>query len=118
MTSAFSTHQRSLLEDFYAVWTSDDLSEEKKRSLLAKVSEEAHLSGEQVRGWLRNRKKRGMYKGKTILLNEQVRSLEWIFNNYSTYPSTQFKEKLAKEIDMSLRQVGSQSYFFFFFLVS
>ena len=76
------------------------------------------------KAWLRNRRKRGAYKGRTFYDVNQVRALEWIFSNYSEYPSILLKKQLAEEVNMTYPQVcccsfsfsfSFSSFFFFFF---
>ena len=112
----FTAEQRLALEEFYLTW-SGDLNAEEKKQLVA-LSEQIGLSKHQIRGWLRNRRIRGTYKGKITHDVEQVRALEWLYNNYSRYPSSKFNHELAVIVGMTypqVKKVGPVVFFFFFF---
>ena len=111
----FTAEQRDALEDFFLTW-SGDLNADEKKQLVA-LSERIGLSKHQIRGWLRNRRIRGTYKGKITHDVEQVRALEWLYNNYSRYPSSKFNHELAVIVGMTYPQVKKVSFCFFLFVL-
>ena len=101
-------YQRKLLEEFYQKltslaslepWVDEDI-------YIKEVSISADLSIQDVTQWLENRRARGFCKGRATLSIEQVRILEWIFQNYSNYVTGPFKKRVATELGMSFSQVG------------
>ena len=86
----FSEDQRTALEKYYQDW--DGVGEVRKEDI-DKLIIETGLTRLQVRGWLRNRKNRGSYKGRVIYHPNQVKALEWIFVKPFQLPSLRFEER-------------------------
>jgi len=103
MVVYFSPEQRDSLEKYFETWKGDIGPEEKET--IAVLATEIGLSPQQIRGWLRNRKLRGAYKGKTVHHPDQIRALEWLYSHHSKYPPTEFKKKLAERLGMTYKQV-------------
>eukprot|EP00008_Paramoeba_atlantica_P011826 CAMPEP_0201490772 /NCGR_PEP_ID=MMETSP0151_2-20130828/27359_1 /ASSEMBLY_ACC=CAM_ASM_000257 /TAXON_ID=200890 /ORGANISM="Paramoeba atlantica, Strain 621/1 / CCAP 1560/9" /LENGTH=225 /DNA_ID=CAMNT_0047876849 /DNA_START=97 /DNA_END=773 /DNA_ORIENTATION=+ len=111
-TPTYTPSQREALERLYleleaesdGLSCEDDKHELKKKKFL-EVSQSTGLSAEQIRLWIRNRKLRGGYKGRVNLAVEQVRVLEWVFQNHSKYPTSYLKAQLAKELSIQYPQV-------------
>ena len=103
VTMWFSEEQRTALEKYYRDW--DGTSEVRKEDI-DKLIVETGLTRLQVRGWLRNRKNRGSYKGRVIYHPNQVKALEWVFVNHSNYPHSELKRDLADFMGMSFEQVS------------
>ena len=103
MVVYFSPDQRDSLERYFETWKGDIGPEEKET--IAILANEIGLSPQQIRGWLRNRKLRGVYKGKTVHHPDQIRALEWLYLHHSRYPPTEFKKRLAERLGMTYKQV-------------
>ena len=103
MVVYFSPDQRDSLERYFETWKGDIGPEEKET--IAILANEIGLTPQQIRGWLRNRKLRGVYKGKTVHHPDQIRALEWLYLHHSRYPPTEFKKRLAERLGMTYKQV-------------
>uniref|UniRef100_A0A7S4L493 Homeobox domain-containing protein n=1 Tax=Paramoeba aestuarina TaxID=180227 RepID=A0A7S4L493_9EUKA len=75
------------------------------RASIRGLSEKINLSEAQIRGWLRNRKKRGEYKGRKLHHPKKIRALEWVFQNHTNYPTVSLNKKLAVLLEMDYKQV-------------
>ena len=115
--STYTQSQRAELERFYSDLSQEEdaLSSLEEKFRIEELADKIDLTAEQVRMWLRNRKKRGVYKGRSALAVEQVRILEWIYENHSNYPSTNLKKRIAEELEISYSQL--QVFFFFSFFI-
>mmetsp|Transcript_37638 Transcript_37638/g.52112 ORF Transcript_37638/g.52112 Transcript_37638/m.52112 type:complete len:412 (+) Transcript_37638:86-1321(+) len=99
----YTPEQRESLEKYYQL-NSDNLFQD--RCKLEELSRETSLTLDQVKMWLRNRRIRGKYKGRSSLAIEQVRAMEWIFTKHSRYISGPLKEKVAKVLGLTVTQIG------------
>ena len=113
-TGAFYTvEQREKLEEYYCTniptGNHSFMTRKDIQKNLQALSRATGLSKDQIRMWLRNRKKRGAYKGKTVHDTLQIRGLEWVYTTYSKYPSGRFKRRLAL-------MLGKDFTFCFFFV--
>jgi hypothetical protein len=104
--SFYTPQQRAALEDYYVALNSNAFRTRKdSQRKLEDLSAFSGLSKDQIRMWLRNRKKRGAYKGKIVYDVDQVRVLEWLFSSFSNYPSSQLKKYVAEFLGMSYSQI-------------
>eukprot|EP00008_Paramoeba_atlantica_P004593 CAMPEP_0201488810 /NCGR_PEP_ID=MMETSP0151_2-20130828/19457_1 /ASSEMBLY_ACC=CAM_ASM_000257 /TAXON_ID=200890 /ORGANISM="Paramoeba atlantica, Strain 621/1 / CCAP 1560/9" /LENGTH=398 /DNA_ID=CAMNT_0047874171 /DNA_START=29 /DNA_END=1225 /DNA_ORIENTATION=+ len=101
MGNWFDAAQRERLEKYFKTWDGETLKPEDTLAL----QQETGLTKLQIRGWLRNRKIRGAYKGRVIHQENQVRALEWVFTNYSEYLNHEMAEKIANLLRMTSSQV-------------
>ena len=117
----FSTGQREALEQFYL--TTEKTEKDPSLDASGKVKELGErigLTKLQIKGWLRNRRVRGVYKGKKNHNVEQVKALEWVYKHYSKYPTREFNLELARIVGMGYPQVKKVFSFLFvclFFLL-
>ena len=113
----YTPEQRLLLENYYNVniLTNNHsfMTRKDVQKSLEELAKETNLTTDQIRMWLRNRKKRGTYKGKKVHAAMQIRGLEWVFTNYSKYPSGRFKKRVA----VVLGEFLSFFFFFYFFCI-
>ena len=104
MAAWFNEDQRRKLEEFYNSW--DGVYYGKNEERFQELMKTTGLSRLQVRGWLRNRRNRGVYKGRIVHSVLQVRGLEWIYKNYAEYPTSHLKKKVGLAISMDPEQVN------------
>ena len=104
MAAWFNEDQRRRLEEFYNSW--DGVYYGKNEERFQELMKATGLSRLQVRGWLRNRRNRGVYKGRIVHSVLQVRGLEWIYKNYAEYPTSHLKKKVGLAIAMDPEQVN------------
>eukprot|EP00009_Paramoeba_aestuarina_P007939 CAMPEP_0201521512 /NCGR_PEP_ID=MMETSP0161_2-20130828/14514_1 /ASSEMBLY_ACC=CAM_ASM_000251 /TAXON_ID=180227 /ORGANISM="Neoparamoeba aestuarina, Strain SoJaBio B1-5/56/2" /LENGTH=362 /DNA_ID=CAMNT_0047920157 /DNA_START=159 /DNA_END=1247 /DNA_ORIENTATION=- len=104
MAAWFNEDQRRKLEEFYTSW--DGVYYGKNEERFQELMQSTGLSRLQVRGWLRNRRNRGVYKGRIVHSVLQVRGLEWIYKNYAEYPTSHLKKKVGLAITMDPEQVN------------
>ena len=99
----YSAEQRSALEEYFCTLRdSENVDTEAK---LKELSAATRLTREQILMWVRNRKTRGVYKGRIVHNVHQVRVLEWIFTNHTQYPSFPLKKRMADYLKMSYLQL-------------
>jgi hypothetical protein len=100
----YTPQQRKALEDHFSSLKPGEIDSRKK---LEEISEATGLQVDTIQMWLQQRRTRGVSasKGRTVHNVHQVRALEWVFTNYSQYPSTQLKKKLAEYLYLSYAQL-------------
>eukprot|EP00008_Paramoeba_atlantica_P007441 CAMPEP_0201477354 /NCGR_PEP_ID=MMETSP0151_2-20130828/2381_1 /ASSEMBLY_ACC=CAM_ASM_000257 /TAXON_ID=200890 /ORGANISM="Paramoeba atlantica, Strain 621/1 / CCAP 1560/9" /LENGTH=522 /DNA_ID=CAMNT_0047858037 /DNA_START=120 /DNA_END=1688 /DNA_ORIENTATION=- len=103
--ATYTPFQREGLEKLYYELEREHLPSCEEKKKIDAISEVIGLTRDQIRMWLRNRKKRGAYKGRPALAVEQVRVLEWIYLNHSHYPSPLLKKEVGAELNLSYYQV-------------
>ena len=119
-TGAFySGDQREKLENYFCtnILTGNHSFMTRKaiQNNLQTLSRTTGLSRDQIRMWLRNRKKRGGYKGKTVHDALQIRGLEWAYTTHSKYPSARFKRRLAGVLGLLFDFFFSFTFMFLFY---
>jgi hypothetical protein len=99
----YTSQQRHALEEYYDSLHPGTPRDSQKK--LRELSISTGLSKDQIHMWLRNRRARGAYKGRAVHNVRQVRVLEWLFLNYSQYPSSQLKRRMSDYLMMSYAQL-------------
>ncbi len=100
--SLYTHDQRTALEEYYGSLRPGIQRDSQKK--LRELSTVTGLSRDQIQMWLRNRRTRGAYKGRAVHNVHQVRVLEWLFTNYSQYPSSHLKKQMSEYLEMSYAQ--------------
>lgn len=98
-----NAHQRKALEEYAECMNEGSKVDTEKK--MRELSASTGLSRKQIHAWIRDHKKETLGKARPVHTVRQVQVMEWVFVNYSQYPSPQLKMQMAEYLKMLYSQV-------------